>query len=255
LESAYFTLQPAWKVTREDSKQGVFFGELELVTGAGQACEEPVACKPFTAREEAVHEYASIKQVGKLGFVKPLDPVGIYVDDEGQPVLMTRFEDDLDTLDKIDWREAGRQPSEGARDLFSALGRFALIFGRLHANGFVHRDAQAKNMAISDDGARLLDFVQMRRCIDLENPEAGMVESLEQAMYKDVKTLIESMLLDGLLDGMSPSERGKFLVAALVERYQSVVRHPSSPLNRIEPGLGGAVAATVCGQLIEAMPR
>lgn len=247
IESTLFSPRPDLKV-EQDSRNGVYFGNLLLRTVYGNEVTPTVACKPLPS-VEAIHEYASYKRIGNVATFATLKPVGIFVDNNGHVTLLTVF-DDMHTLDKIDWAHPERTPLEKPHDIRSILRGVSKGYANMHGNGYVHYDAQAKHSAVSDRQTHIFDFTSMRRYLDIADSN-GDILALQQGMYRDIKDLIESIFRDGYLYDMDTVKKRKFIMSAFVEPYRSVLRHPSTPLQQSAPGLGIQLADEIFDQVLE----
>ncbi len=248
LQSSSFQERPDWRIGREASVQGVYFGELNLTIDTGHSFTFDVACKPYLiARRAAAHEYASFEHIRKLGFIETLQPAGFWVDDSGNVTLLTHMEHDVRSLDNVDWRRRGEDPLSTHLDLFTALEKAAFTLGRYHKNGFIHQDAQVQNMAVGEHGLKAVDLTTLRQVHDPHHPED--YERLFRGMHKDLKDLVGSVYELGFLRGDDEGDRGRVLRTALLTPYKSMVLHPSSG---IDPELTAMLEAS-CDDILTAV--
>lgn len=90
-----------------------------------------------------------------------LTPLGICRFEDGAAGLITAYEPDILSYDNLFWTDNGAvQTPERIR---KALGHCGTALGRLHAQGFVHGDAQIKNMAADNHGVRYVDLEDLLR--------------------------------------------------------------------------------------------
>lgn len=144
------------------SYHGVFFGGLETENGS----QIPVAVKPHEivcddvvskrdAEKSCFSDYFT-NVAAKLGHLCSLEPVGFILGKDGDPYTITLLEDDLTTLDSIDWTVFYREGTEtvGMRDIWK---KTAVNVANLHSIGdSLHGDLATRNIATNSDGQILL---------------------------------------------------------------------------------------------------
>lgn len=229
IESTNFRLRPDWALGREDSGYGVYFGELDVLTTEGKEHSLPVAAKhfPLFERDRAIHEFAATQMFKDTEDLRTFTPLGIWVNNNGEAVLLTHFEEPVVSLDNLDWDKAAADSVMEHLDIIEGLQRSAQILARLHSRGFAHNDAQIKNMAVHQDtGAiRLTDLTALERVYD---PEDGDLNKWQQMVYKDLSDLINSIRRAGLLRGDKPEDTRRLVDVALLSIHASMLRHPST---------------------------
>lgn len=179
------------------SFHGVFFGELHVSSGA----TIPVAVKPhksidddLVSRREAEQscfadyftniatEQAHIGSLKSLGFVIGRDG-GIYT--------LSIIEDELTTLDSIDWTvffEEGEE-TQGMRDIWR---KAAVNIANLHSIGAsFHGDLATRNIATNTDGQILLIDWEFGNIT--ERPSVDMEERFGRTLH-DLRKLVEDLL-------------------------------------------------------------
>jgi hypothetical protein len=227
LQSSRFTEREDWSVGRQDSVHGVFFGELELTVDNGDTVNVPVAAKPYWRfLAGAVHEYAALEYCRQNPELSTFEPLGFWVTEGGEPVLLTKFEEAVTSLDNVDWRKNGMDPLHDHFDLFTALQKSAQILARLHINGLSHRDAQIKNMAVDTEqnAVRLVDLTTLEAVGGAPGQETT---KWRQCVYDDLKTLVSSVRQRGFLAGDDTVDVRDSVQMALLGPHSSMLRHPS----------------------------
>lgn len=229
LSSSNFREREDWRLGREDSGQGVFFGELRLGIDNGDETTLPIACKPYKLleRHRAIHEYAALEKFKDSPTLKSYEPIGFWVDGQGGATLLTSFEEQVTSLDNVNWDKSGKDILHDHYDLFSALKRSAQILARLHAVGYAHHDAQIKNMAIDKytQAVRLIDLTSLRK-IHKQNDLS--LETWRGAVYGDLYGLISSVRRKGYLHNEAPNNIRKTLNLAFFSVHAAIISHPSS---------------------------
>ncbi len=235
LQRTGFVERPDWALGRTDSAHGVYFGELELGIDDGSEVVVPIACKPYPLfeRHRAIHEYVGLEHFKKSAVLKSFAPLGIWVDQTGRTTLLTRFEENVESFDNLGWEKTGEDSLREHLDLFEALKLSALILGRLHSLGFVHQDAQVKNMAHDrvTEGVRLIDLTSLALVHTPESPDpSGWISGVA----KDLGDLVGSILRRGYLNDLRTDQIRDMVERCLFGMHGSVVRHPSTRGNLFE---------------------
>lgn len=144
--TAEFIKLPDLEKTRKESAHEVMMGQLIVSTMVGEI-PELVAIKPFEHVKNAAHEFALARYFSgnnrPFGF-NTFAPLGICrLEETGKYGVMTKYEHGTISLDNIFWN-----PEYDANSLIvqQSLGKAALTLGSLHAAGWTHGDAQAKNI-------------------------------------------------------------------------------------------------------------
>lgn len=161
--TAVFEEVESFRVGREYSRQGVYFGNLSLSTMIDPTTLEFVAMKPFDRRRvknfgvspdlALTHEYAANKYLSRISSGTAYEPLGIWrrpPDTFFVPTLVTRFMENSTSLDNV-FRGNVSATKEHVLRAF-ALGSFGL--GLAHGAQIVHGDAYPQNFAIN--GMRVL---------------------------------------------------------------------------------------------------
>jgi hypothetical protein len=229
IQATYFSVREDWAVGREDSSQAVFFGENEINIDGAENHTVPFAVKPYKIfeRDRAIHEYVALDHFQDNPGLRSFEPLGFWVDEQGYPSLLTRFEQNVISLDNIDWSKDGQHPLKDHFSLFEALQKSAQILARLHIQGFTHRDAQIKNMAVdtSQDEVRLIDLTTLQKIHDTDEPDEI---KWERAVADDLRTLVSSVRNRGYLRGEVQKDVRNMVNMALLAIHASMLRHPSS---------------------------
>jgi len=228
LRSARFTDRPDWRVGREDSTQQVFFGELELTTDIGldgKSRTIPIAIKPYIlAKKAAIHEFVALDLINEHKNMESFHPIGFWAQDSSNIFLLTRFENEVKTLDNINWMLNGTDMLNEHFEPFAALRACAKILAFMHSQGFVHRDAQIKNMGIDSHGIRIVDLTQLRR---ISLPDFGYDNDSRLMVLGDFKLLTESVVDRSYLSDVNSSKKRQIIESNLVDPYLSMMRHPA----------------------------
>lgn len=232
LRSSRFALRPDWALGRTDSAHEVYFGELELGVDNGEYDTVAVACKPYSLfdRERAVHEYVALEYFKKSPVLQSFTPLGIWVDQTGRATLLTEFEESVESFDNLAWDRTADDPLKEHFDLFDGLEMSALILGRLHSLGFIHRDAQVKNMAHDrvTQGVRLIDLTSLELVHTAESPRP---DEWVSGVGKDLSDLIGTILRRGYLEDVRTERVRDMVQKCLFGMHGSVVRHPATRSN------------------------
>lgn len=160
--AAHFNEIGDLRLTREESNNGVLFGQLVLNNFEGEASTELVAVKPFKRPKEAAHEMGAMHAVNDLDPRRrtPLsyEPLGFYKMPDGRTALITKYDHSVRTQDTIYWNP-DREPSPA--EVTRALNHGAFALGSLHHYGLTHGDAQVKNVAFDTHGVRYPDLADL----------------------------------------------------------------------------------------------
>lgn len=153
---------------RKESAHVVTFGQLLLRSDSDYEKNILVAVKPFDQPGDAVHEASAIRlvnrriprQLGSLQKNSGLNTLGLCRFEDGTAGLVTEYDPAISTYDNLFWNENESVQTE--LRVAKALGHCGLSLGRLHGAGFIHEDAQVKNMAADNYGNRYVDLEDMR---------------------------------------------------------------------------------------------
>lgn len=232
IHGSNFTLRDDWAVGRGESGQQVYFGELDLGVSNGVHTILPVACKPYTLmeRQRAIHEYVAMLHFKDDPNLKSFTPIGFWVDKYGVPTLLSQFEEDVVSLDNVDWNKNGDDPLGMHYDLFDALQKAALTAARLHAKGYVHKDFGINNAAVDrkNKEIRLTDLTTLRL---IHSPEDPRPEDWQLQVTIELKRLISSVRKRGYLSSEQPKRVKEMIGLGLLTLHASFIRHPSSGVN------------------------
>ncbi len=215
IESSIFENKPNWAKGREDSVQGVFFGELVL----GQEFEVPVAVKPFlTAVSTGAHETAMLLDLESKG-LRVYRVLGIAWSINHGFAMITGFEEESKSLDNVDWDKGLNEPIGGYLTNLEAIEQVGQSLGLMHANGIIHGDAGVKNFAVNGSEVVLTDLAQARSTIR----EDGYVDeiALQSGMYRDLERFVDDLVGRGFLSGANDEEWGSFFVNVIAPAYRS----------------------------------
>lgn len=228
LTHSRFMLREDWAEGRERSAQGVFFGELTLGTDGDSETTIGVACKPYPVlqRHRAVHEYTAMRHFAKRAVPQAYEPLGFWVTEAGHVVLLSRFEQPVESFDNIRWRVPKQPTLWEESDVVSALKKAARILGLLHAQGFVHKDAQVKNMAmdIITQEVRLIDLTTMRL---VHTPEKPNLKAWSNGIKVDLLQLIGTVL-ESMPARVPKGDRREIMELGFLSMHACLLSHPAA---------------------------
>lgn len=251
IEQAHFVERPDWREGRLDSQHKVFFGTLTLIADDPESSTThvPVAVKPFHGdRKLAIHEYVSNEYMNEQGFIRAFQPLGFWVDGDGNIFLLTEFEEGVTSLDNYDWQRELEDPLEQHLSVFQGLEWAAFSLARWHSHGYAHSDPQVKNIGVDSQGLRAIDLETLQR---FTTPEVADLDEIEQWITHDLGRLLWSIRASGYLSDALTTDEGRVVETALVRPYQGAMRHPSSPL-QARNGLNVSnVVDAVCKYVLE----
>lgn len=195
-------LSRAGEIGASDSGHGVFFA-LDAQRDA-QGSHQSYAIKRYGNPEKAEKEIDMLHEAAKRGLrtlQTVLDEPLVVPGVSGASVVTIRIPS-LGTMNSIPWSEYYAGQSSYELDIVPVMNSIGRYIGRLHAMGMHHGDMQLKNIATGPDG----DFVTF----DLENAyfHPDKENALQQTRFqnhcmKDITTVIESFIQNGLLDSSS----------------------------------------------------
>lgn len=247
-----FVENKEWREERLESAHKVFFGWLGVNSDGVNGPRRdtlPIACKPYHQWYKGViHEYASSEYINEQRRISAFEPVGIWVDGEGNSFLLTHFEKNVRTLDNIDWRRTEKDAVEDHIDIYAAMERSGYILGLLHAQGLTHRDAQVKNMGYDTKTAavRAIDLEQLRL---VQTPEYPDLEAMHFAILNDLLAFIGSAQSSGYRWGLKEEDRSQILRSTFLEFYKGIITHPSSGVHVNYKDEGASMIDQVCGYI------
>lgn len=230
IDSMNFVENPEYAIGRGNSAQEVYFGDMEINAG-GSVFSFPVACKPFPRgeRQFGVREFAGMYVGHEVDELRTFEPIGFWTDEHGRATLLSHFEPNVYTLDNVKWGVTEDDKIKEIFDPLFALSSAARILAFLHAKGFVHRDAGARNMAVeyNEDGE-----VARMRLVDIPN----MIHVVEEDDWHrwvadDLRTFIGSVMLGGFLRGTEQKNIDYLVQTSFIDVHRSVIRHPSTDIN------------------------
>ena len=244
LRSTNFIKHPEWSVGRDDSSQGIFFGEYNLVVDKGSngvSFNYPVAVKPYHETkaetdpwESAIHEYIGCLLLNKTGSIRTFDPIGIWVDEEKKPFLLTHFEEEVISLDNFSLLEVSSSDNNKEESpTIYPLQYTADVLAMLHSNGFSHGDAQIKNFASDRLQGLVCDLVRLRRIVAPEEviPDANAIRS---HIANDLKMLIGSVIEQAYMPPESIVNMRQTIDTNLVQPYVKKMKNQiSSPIHAL----------------------
>jgi|AntRauTorckE6833_2_1112554.scaffolds.fasta_scaffold01909_5 hypothetical protein len=189
-----FNSKPLLRLGREDSRQQVFFGELQ-----GQWFHESevqsvdIAVKAIPRKEadkhKVLHEIGMYQYAKRQG-IPTLEVLGAVINDNQASdtpygYVMTRFEPDIQTLDSLNWSNLSRE--EAGQALEHAVDTLVV----LHSNYLFHGDFEFKNIAAVEGG-------QSPKVVDLEfgdsmRDEVDNIMKLSIHMSNDFSSLARSL--------------------------------------------------------------
>lgn len=240
-----------WRVGRERSAHGVYFGNLSIEMERGDI-NLPVACKPYGVFESdrALHEFSALEYFKNNPQLRSYSPFGVWYDSSGATVI-TEFEGQVVSLDNREWQQDSSEPLAKHLDPIRALQKSAQILARLHMRGFAHKDAQIKNMAVNvvDSSIRLVDLTTLER---VKKPTEVNYGSWPEGIEFDLQTLLLSIRREGYLANDKCGDVRDVLRLAVLDIHSSMLRHPSSrayidvEMSQIIDDIGEKVLSTVC---------
>lgn len=142
-----FDIKRGSRLGREDSRNSVFIGDLCC---AAQVCgaEIPVAVKPVENTVSLLAETAMHQYMRMLG-LPTFNPFALVVGERHQ-YLLTPFEESIETMDTIDWKD--KEFDERCAHLGTVVDTFVMI----HEQMIFHRDTFFRNMATNETGDALI---------------------------------------------------------------------------------------------------
>lgn len=145
-----FSEEPSIRITeipelsrgRRNSRAKVQFGQLHIADPTTGSIAELVAAK-YINRHDATREMNAARAVNnRFGENLAFQPVGFVKSKNGKTGYLSRYEHGVTSLDNILWN-----PNATESQRFNAMGFAGIWLANLHNHGFIHGDAQAKNMA------------------------------------------------------------------------------------------------------------
>ena len=171
---------------RTNSAQGVWFADMQTQSVEGEAVvSRPVAIKPIGPAWLATKEVKQAELLNTVGTedypdvaVNPITftPIGL-LNDNGRIATVTAFEPAVTSFDNTLWRrEQASPPSDQAIQTALSYSATSLIF--LHANQFVHGDAQVKNTAYDGVAGRIVDITTTKKRSNMHGHHTEYMDDL-----------------------------------------------------------------------------
>ena len=162
-ESCLFNEIPDLALTRQESAQGVRFGQLIVRSFFGDERTELSSLKPYATPRAVAHEFSLARYflgAGRSHGFRTFTPQGVARLSSGEFALLSVYEHSVRSLDNIFWNPEHKIT---APIITRALGKSAYLMGVLHAAGWTHGDAQVKNMFVSNHQEVFIgDLVRMK---------------------------------------------------------------------------------------------
>ena len=149
---------------REQSVNEVRFGQMVLGSSFDYQRPGLIAAKPFRRPNDAVHELAISALLNMTTtYQHAFQPIGLWRNDRGIYHLLTRYEHEVITYDSVLWADRVEEPDALTPQTVAKAVRMSLLgLGQLHALGFSHNDAQAKNLGADSKRVRFVDLQATR---------------------------------------------------------------------------------------------
>lgn len=146
-----FFVQPGNRLTREDSHNKVFFGNMLLLPeGEGGEVHAQVAIKSRSREEtpKLLGEMALFQHLDDLG-LKTFRPAGLIVGEKATH-LMTYFEGNVATMDTVDWM------SMEVEEAWEEVDKVVDTMFQLYTNALFHGDLEFRNVAFNQTGSTVI---------------------------------------------------------------------------------------------------
>ncbi len=189
-----FDVKPMLRLSREDSRRKVFFGNLNVGwKDSGEQQVVRVAVKPFDPknRDTALHECGMYQYMENEG-LSTLHPLGVFIppNGNGEIYALTHFNPTVITMDNVLWHELSEE--EVSERLEVALDTLAMMHSRL----LFHGDFEFKNVAYGEAEGDVV-IVDPELTVSGRNLiEEGMTEPpirIVQMMSRDFTDLCKSI--------------------------------------------------------------
>lgn len=158
-----YTKRDDYREGRRRSQHGVYFADITLSNPSGDTTysKQPVAVKPFEDPSAAVQDFVVSNEINKAaGGTTTFIPVGFLRQPDGRIALITKFEEGVKTFDTVLQRP--ERPTEA--EIRWALRHAAETLFFLHANDWIHGDAQIQNTAYDSNlNSRIVDVTDVRK--------------------------------------------------------------------------------------------
>lgn len=185
-----FSVQPSHRLGREVSHNKVFFVNLtsEDNSDSQLLIDEHIAVKPIPKLAPLLGELAMFQYMQTVN-IPTFQPVGALLSDKGPHHLLTRFEQPIDTMDTLDWKEMDYD--EKLFQLRYAIDTAVL----LHTKLLFHGDLEFKNVGFNEVGEIfVVDPEVMRSGADIAR--AYYASDNEVARHREVSKLSKRMSSD-----------------------------------------------------------
>lgn len=142
-----FNVQPSHRLGREVSHNKVFFINLVSKTQNGSKVfiDEQVAVKPVQRAVPLLGELAMFQYLKEVN-IPTFQPLGVLLTKNNPHYLLTRFQQKIDTMDTLDWKEMDYE--EKLFQLRYAIDTAVL----LHTKLLFHGDLEFKNVGFNEIG-------------------------------------------------------------------------------------------------------
>lgn len=238
-----FFVQPGNRLTREDSHNKVFFGNMLLLPEAeGSEVHAQVAVKSRVLSEapKLLGEMALFQHLDELG-LRTYRSAGLLVGKKAVH-FMTYFEGNVATMDTVDWQ------SLDAPEAWVEVDKVVDTMYQLYTNALFHGDLEFRNVAFDQTGNTVIIdpelMISARECFDelfdagimLNSDQQRMYDSLVQKMSGELGSVIKS--IDRHIVPLIPKQerprtdeaRLKLYKKHLLEPYKSRIRDLDDPL-------------------------
>jgi hypothetical protein len=194
---AQFNELPELGQTRLESGHVVTFGQLVINSLLDPENTEFIAIKPLETYQKAAHEFAVSQYFNRededTRRLRTFVPLGFYGLAGGEPAVITRYEHSVKSYDNVFWNPEVDPSDPIQKEMIKkALARCALSLGILHAEGWIHVDAQAKNMFYdSQDGVIVADLEETHP-FKYKSGEPD-IDEVDEDIHKDLSTFLASL--------------------------------------------------------------
>lgn len=129
-----------------------------------------IAAKPYnrqtvlfdTPAKSIVHEWAANEYVNRFNPPQAFEPIGLWKNEAGEPQLLTKFEEDVQSFDNVFWARGKTARQTKPERVADSLGKCLYALGVLHGMGLYMGDAQVKNFARNARTVRYNDLEMLQ---------------------------------------------------------------------------------------------